>query len=396
MKAFVVSPFEPSGVLWLANALLELGVRVEPAGAVTVWEEDGAGAFRLRTDSAHYRKVLPAAAKPLRFTTGLTVSYGHSFPTRAHRAGPVVLFARDPRDALRSRQRRESPRVPFGRYLGLRDHRTLLTRVDQWGFFCRAWLAFPLAAQLRFEDSKADPVGVLSRAAAALGLAPSRTDLERAVAESSFEKAKAADEAYRKENPSETIVHVRSGTANAWRADVGESEAYARVARRLADVLAAMDYEGPGGPGESPDVGLHLRSLSFLRGVLAPAPSGVSVEGEGGTYAAVKKDALALSEASLADTDWSDDWKAELVASAGEFLAARDPDELPRLADLYARWAPRERFYLGILRLTGDPRFAFSAGLGATGVWLASAAWRAAVRNAGRLAGVRTRYTLEA
>lgn len=396
MKAFVVSPFEPSGVLWIANALLELGVRVEPAGAVTIWEEDGAGTFRLRPDADHYRKVLPAAARPLRFDAGLTASYGHSLPTPAHRAGPVLLFVRDPRDALRSRQRRESPRVGFARYLALRDHRTLLTRVDQWGFFCRAWLAYPLAARLRFEDSKTDPVGTLARAAAALGLAPSRERLERAAAESSFEKAKAADDAYRRANPSETAVHIRSGTAHAWRADAGESEAYGLVARRVADVLRRLGYEGPDGPGEAPDVALHLRSLGALRGVLAPPTADAAAEPEAETYRRVKADALALSEESLADTDWSDGWKAELTASFGEFLARRDPGELARLAGLYARWAPRERFYLGLLRLTGDPRFALAAGLGATGAWLASAAWRAAVRKAGRLAGVRTRYTLEA
>jgi hypothetical protein len=124
----------------------------------------------------------------------------------------------------------------------------------------------------RFEDYKADAEGLLTRIVRDLGLAVSPADVARAAAESTFEKARAAERRYRAAHPRDEQVAIRAGQVGEWRTATGPLELSREIERRLGPLLTALGYTVQTDQTAAPSTdGLsHLRFLAVFEQIDLP------------------------------------------------------------------------------------------------------------------------------
>ncbi len=253
-RVLLVSPLEPSGVTWLLNCLLELGVRVVRDSVRPMWIADGDG-WTLAPHEEILKKWLPSLSLRSRFAfrPDLEVRWTHEWPAVATEGQPLLLFVRDPRDALLSRFKREAGALSFAEFLAFPDPRTLLDKPDHWRRFLGAWLARRPAAVLRFEDYKRDAAGTLEAALRALGVDAPAGKRARAAEASTFEKAAAAERAYRDAHPEDRQVINRAGVPGDWRGRPEYEADMRAIAARCAALMRELGYEADTGPAPADD-----------------------------------------------------------------------------------------------------------------------------------------------
>ncbi|MFT5429435.1 MAG: hypothetical protein ACI9OJ_000106 [Myxococcota bacterium] len=271
------SPREPSGVTWLINCFLELGIRCFRGSSNAMWEETS-GRSSLRPREAQLQRWLPALGRHAKtgfaFRTDVEVLWHHDWPDWRHR-GRTLYFVRDPRDALYSRYRRDDPDLSFHEYANTLDSYSLLDRADTWTLFTRCWLAKPGAIVCRFEDYKQDAAETLANALEALELAYSDRLIEHAVEFSSFQHARAAEQAYLRDHPDEANVVInRSGKVGA-SGDLEGADALImpRFATRSSDLMARLGYLNEDDSANI-DFSSHMDAVGWLRATpLRPSTS---------------------------------------------------------------------------------------------------------------------------
>lgn len=190
----VISPELPCGVAWLASAMIELDV--------PLWKPWGLRDDRLwlRLGHARYRHVCRGSPwsrvvagfqhnREFRFRSTPVPRFSHGWPGLLAPLPAVILFVRDPRDALYSgwRRARRSGElrggVDFESFVAAPYHHYPMS----WGRWLALFLALwrhELAGRrhlvVRFEDVKADPIGMLRRTLAFLGMEVGDRALARA------------------------------------------------------------------------------------------------------------------------------------------------------------------------------------------------------------------------
>jgi len=264
-KIYLVSPREPSGATWLINCLLELGIiayRYSPAG---MWRNEK-GRWFLNSHEHVLRKWLPALVDhpSFQFRDDLEVQWMHEWFTGAYANNEVLYFVRDPRDALFSRYKREAPELSFREFAAFPDVYTLLDKVTNWWLYNKTWLAHPRVSVFRFEDYKADAERTLASVLAELRLSYSASDISRAAQCSTFERAAAAERAYRAQHPEDTQLINRSGRPMEWRAGEIDGSVVARIERTCADLLAHYRYASSATDPSSISLARHLPRLTFF------------------------------------------------------------------------------------------------------------------------------------
>jgi hypothetical protein len=166
----LVSPREPSGVSWIINCLLELGIRVDlqptadqifgvgmqPASAMWLPEPDGR--WRLHPRASALQKWLPILSREetLTFRAAPPILHIQRLPRREESQQQIILFVRDPRDALHSLYRRTQPELSWNEYIHWPQAETLLGAIDYWRLFIECWSDFRSVFIGRFEDYKAN------------------------------------------------------------------------------------------------------------------------------------------------------------------------------------------------------------------------------------------------
>jgi hypothetical protein len=258
LQILLASPREPSGGSWLINCLLELGIRVnfkpvldrvwrsvntmrEPAA---MWEPAGDGRWRLHPRADSLRKWLPILSRceTLRFRDDVAVFYVQDIARPDFTGQRSALFVRDPRDAIHSLYKRNRPDQSLDEFVRFPHPETLLDAIAQWRLFVESWLTRDGLQVYRFEDYKRDAVALLTRILDELGIAATAADIARAAAESSYEKARAAEEKYRAEHPGDDEVAMRAGRVGEWQ-DQPETQALSReIEARLHPLLARLGY----------------------------------------------------------------------------------------------------------------------------------------------------------
>jgi hypothetical protein len=215
----LVSPWAPSGVAWLLNALLELGVPIFRDLTRTTWLPDGDG-HRLSPHEDDLRRHLPSLSRldRFRFRTDCRVRWSHEWPAAGNRHAPIILCVRDGADALLSLHRRFHTDRAFGEFLrGASEAKFApagfdpqLPPADEWALFVLLWHRVMAGRVLvvRFEDLKRDPVKALRPVAERVGLAPTDAELAEAAELSSFERAKAAEQRFIAERPSMDVFRA--------------------------------------------------------------------------------------------------------------------------------------------------------------------------------------------
>ena len=254
----LVSPREPSGGSWLVNCLLELGVRVNLKPAVDrawrnlyshrdpsdMWVAAPDGRWRLHPRTEELKKWLPILERQetLAFREDVEALYVQDLPRPEFSCDRVVLFLRDPRDAIHSLYRRIRPDMSLEEFLRFPHPETLLDAVGHWALFVKSWLGREHVYVYRFEDYKADATGLLTRNADDLGLEVPLEEITRAAAESSYEKARAAEERYRAEHPWDEEVAMRAGQVGEWINTREMRDLSTEIENRVGRVLTRLGY----------------------------------------------------------------------------------------------------------------------------------------------------------
>ncbi len=251
IKIFLISPREPSGATWLINCFLELGIKTSRETLGDMWMPIAGGGYVLNPVENHLKKWLPILGRQevFHFPRNIEVKWAHHWPQRQHAGHRIVYFVRDPRDALFSRYRRESPDLSFQEFLDFPDPQTLLDKASNWCLFNEIWLSQPDIRAFRFEDYKQDARRTLEAVLGFIGLHVDEPALLRALDASTFEKAADAEKKYRAENPDDLQLINRASQVGNWRAS-DDAASIAAIADRASALLARFGYDaGSGGEG---------------------------------------------------------------------------------------------------------------------------------------------------
>jgi hypothetical protein len=256
------SPMEPSGASWLLNCFLELGIRiahkpivetlwrgsVPRVSARFMWEERADGSV-IKPKADVLKKWLPALTRHERFhfRPDVEVEYVQDVATGADEGRETIFFVRDARDALYSMFRRVQPELSFEEYLDLPNPQTLLDRPAHWALHVRSWREIAGIRFFRFEDYKADAAGVLRSVLATLNLPYGDDAIQRAVAASTSEQARAAEAEYRRSYPQDNEVANRAGRVGDWRTHADAVGGIARIERTVGTLLRELGYTVDGG-----------------------------------------------------------------------------------------------------------------------------------------------------
>ncbi len=244
VKIYLISPREPSGATWLINCLLELGVKTYRETLGDMWMPTRGGGYTLNLVENHLKKWLPilSARETFDFRDDIEVEWAHQWPTRRHARHRIIYFVRDPRDAIFSRYRRESPDMSFEEFLDFPDPHTLHDKIDTWSMFNELWLRQPDIRSFRFEDYKSDARKTLEAILDYAGLRVTEPELTLALENSTFEKAALAEKKYREDNPEDAQLINRASQVGGWKVS-DDAACISRIARQTAGLLAHFGYE---------------------------------------------------------------------------------------------------------------------------------------------------------
>jgi hypothetical protein len=260
-RILLASPVEPSGASWLINCFLELGLKVDHQPVVGnvwrhldpappsahMWTREPDGRYRLHPKAQVLKKWLPVLSRreAFAFREDVEVEYVQDLPP-ARPSGPVVLlFVRDPRDSLYSMYCRMRPQMDYEAFLRFPDPDTLLDRPGHWRYFVEGWLARAGDNWFTFEQYKRDAAALIRRIVERAQVPCEAGALERAVSESSYEKARAAEERYRVEFPGDWEVANRAGRVGDWRQRTDARTGTAFVESRAAPTMRRLGYDCP-------------------------------------------------------------------------------------------------------------------------------------------------------
>lgn len=287
----------PNGAAWLVNCLLELGVSAwKPWGADdrAHWQHLGGLRYRYVGGDNGWSRVLPALSHGREFAFRATpcLRAHHTWPGVFPAARHLLLFVRDPCDALHSAWQRllRLEMVPagcgFAEFCRRPFHHFPIAWQDYLLLHLRVWrmaVARERSCIVRFEDYRRDAAATLRRVLDYIGLDADADAVQRAVAASSVEKVKAEDERlYRSGVVASRIVRGEAPGGHLRHLDAPETAA---VAERFADVCEWLGYAAA--PARAPaaatprDAHLHAAMLDALR------RSGIRVDEDGWLAAAV-------------------------------------------------------------------------------------------------------------
>lgn len=254
----VSAPFS-CGISWVVSVLMELGIRTthaEPKRYPNGFWNRIPG--RDETESivpegvAHMRYYLPMLHEKneFRFREPVEVSWEHRLDFARSCDRPVMIFVRDPRDAIRSLYERNYLHFTWNEYLqrpdrwpdhfpGLFD----LPPAETWAVWHAFWLSLAAHVPLRvwrFEDSRLQPHRVVQEMVDFLGVRRSSAEIDRAVKASTFERTKAAMEKAESESGVPFRV-ARRGKVGEWE-EIFDEEALRAFGGPTATWMQKLGY----------------------------------------------------------------------------------------------------------------------------------------------------------
>ncbi|MDT8450642.1 MAG: sulfotransferase domain-containing protein [Wenzhouxiangellaceae bacterium] len=206
--ATVVSPELPCGASWLASCLLELGVPLcNPWGIDTrdQWKSLVGRRFRYECPGSGWSRLVPGLVHGREFVwrRSPVPCFTHSWPGWLPLTSRLVLFVRDPRDALRSdwlRKRRAGqidPDMDLHQFIESPAEGLPVSRRDALVLFLIAWCRVlersAAALIVRFEDYKSRPSATLDQALEFLDVASSRRARDAALRASDHARVVSAE-----------------------------------------------------------------------------------------------------------------------------------------------------------------------------------------------------------
>lgn len=190
-KIIIASPQEPSGATWLINCFLELGVLIYRGPQwQNMWVKNN-DQYTLSPKEDILKKWLPSLStkKNFYFDQDVEVEWVHEWPTERFSDKQIIFFLRDPRDALYSRYKRESPYANFSDYVHFLDPALLLNKMEINLIFTKMWRLHPQCCVFNFEDYKTNSEITLRKILDYVRLDFSDEAIHRALAASDSEQA---------------------------------------------------------------------------------------------------------------------------------------------------------------------------------------------------------------
>ncbi len=361
---YFASPLEASGASWLLNCFLELDIKILHKPAVDnvwprsrsdlsrLWQPAGEG-YSLHPNVEILKKWLPTLLQQDRFTfrDDIEVEYLQEFPTAHHQGQRAIYFVRDPRDAMYSMYRRISPDLSFTDFLNFPNPDSLLNRVDHWRLNMLCWLAHDDVAVFRFEDYKQDAKKLLERILDHLELDYSDEDIQRAVDNSSIEKAKEAEARYKAMYPGDSEVANRAGKVGDWKDREDIEDGIALIEAKTRDLLDTLGYthNGAGADSRTMEPLATLHNLQFFQPIALPAGFTCAAPGGGPTayLAEIDRVAASLDEETLRSAHLSSAETKRLLDSLEEFGNNYGLDNSARIAALREAFAQGSANFFG-------------------------------------------------
>lgn len=194
----IASPELPCGAAWLASCLVEIGVPLwKPWGIddQASWERVEGRRWRYQHEGSGWSRLVPGLVdgRTFKLLANPVPQFTHAWPGQLPLPPRLILFVRDPRDALYSNWQRVR-RLNTEAESSLSDYLATPTPGIQlppqvWlGYFLAAWKA---ASELRptlivrFEDAKTQPIATLRKVIRFLDLRIGARALARAIHASS-------------------------------------------------------------------------------------------------------------------------------------------------------------------------------------------------------------------
>ena len=199
----------PCGASWLASCLLELGVALwRPWGIADhdSWQPLPDGRFRYRFPGSGWSRLVPGLVDGREFSLRRTPvpRFSHCWPGQLPATSKVILYVRDPRDALRSewQRRRRGGALPdacgLAEFAAAATPAAVLSARRAYGAWLLAWRAAARDVDtlvLRFEDAKLSPAATLRRVLDFIGIEASGAAQARALQASTHGAVVAAERA---------------------------------------------------------------------------------------------------------------------------------------------------------------------------------------------------------
>ena len=277
----ISAPFS-SGISWAVSVLIELGIRTTHAEPNRyrngfwrpVPDQPGFDAI-VPEGVAHMRYYLPVLHErnAFRFEPDIEVFWEHrlDFARQIHR--PVVLFTRDPRDAVHSLYQRNYRHFAWMEYLKRPDRwpdhfpeMFGLPPAETWAAWHAFWRGLESVTPMkvvRFEDSKLRPLDVAKELLEWLGVQRTDSEIRQAVERSSFSKIHAAMTTTETETGQKFGV-ARRGKAGEWK-EVFDTDALQCFDGPAAHWIHELGYE----PAPSSMDTTRLRQLSVADAMTA-------------------------------------------------------------------------------------------------------------------------------
>lgn len=234
----LIAPIFPSGVAYLENILLELQIRLYFRGHEReFWIESSASETKnkyiLNPHEIAVRQWFPIFEKTkyFDFKEDLSIYVTHEWPSEETTLSPsMIMFVRDGRDAIYSEYKRHNPPIQFQDYLrrpyevGYEWHKRFNPRLppaEAWALYCLLWRELILEQGgliIGFETLKTDPIVAMNQILDFLRIKRDTQSIINAVEESSFKKARAAEQRYLSETKkTRPVVVNRGGKLGEWR-----------------------------------------------------------------------------------------------------------------------------------------------------------------------------------
>ena len=357
-KVYLTSPNQPSGVAWLINCFLELGIKtsVNRAAIQSIWCEDS-GKFILNPHQNSLKKWLPAlnTHESFEFRNDIEIEWTHEWPTNKFNDHQIIYFIRDPRDALFSGYKRANSDLSFREFLEFLDPYTLLNKVDNWCLFNKCWLSHDQIKVFRFEDYKKDAHKLLESILQYINVDFSADLIDSAINASTFEMAAAAENRYQKENPEDNVIINRAGKVGSWKEIDDEKDAISLIENKSADLLAHFGYisENVKNKKEITDYRSNLKYLSFFKTINFDFESVDGINNNNPTESYLE----VVSFAQSLDSDLINRARlmyynvTTLIESLSEFLYNSQTDTDKRLILLYRQYGNKNDRLLNVFKL---------------------------------------------
>lgn len=223
-KIIIASSQFPSGVAWLLNFFLEIKIVVfKNKTKEQMWEVKNEQIHKLKKSEDILKQWIPALSKFSEFTfkPNIIVKWTHDFPLSHDSKDKIILLVRDGRDAIYSLyKRRGGKNILFEEYLKIPCSPLGINPPLTWALFNFLWL-YKISPDslflIKFEDLKENPDQTVRKILEFLQIKIKPKIVEKAILASSFDKAKEAEEKYKKNHPEIAFTVNRKGAVGEWK-----------------------------------------------------------------------------------------------------------------------------------------------------------------------------------